>query len=65
MPVSTLLACAESARLRDPSVTRVLAALDARMDEIYWADYAWDDAQGEWRTLQAASLDAPDRLVLP
>jgi tRNA threonylcarbamoyladenosine biosynthesis protein TsaB len=65
VPVSTLLACAESARLRDPSVTRVLAALDARMDEIYWADYAWDDAQGEWRTLQAASLDAPDRLVLP
>jgi tRNA threonylcarbamoyladenosine biosynthesis protein TsaB len=65
VPVSTLLACAESARLRDPSVTRVLAALDARMDEIYWADYAWDPAQGEWRTLQAASLDAPDRLALP
>jgi tRNA threonylcarbamoyladenosine biosynthesis protein TsaB len=65
VPVSTLLACAESARLRDPSATRVLAALDARMDEIYWADYAWDPAQGEWRTLQAASLDAPDRLVLP
>lgn len=65
VPVSTLLACAESARLRDPSASRVLAALDARMDEIYWADFAWDDAQGDWRTLQAASLDAPDRLVLP
>jgi tRNA threonylcarbamoyladenosine biosynthesis protein TsaB len=65
VPVSTLLACAESARLRDPSAARVLAALDARMDEVYWADYAWDDAQGEWCTLQAASLDAPDRLVLP
>ncbi|WP_341315182.1 tRNA (adenosine(37)-N6)-threonylcarbamoyltransferase complex dimerization subunit type 1 TsaB [Paraburkholderia sp. IMGN_8] len=65
VPVSTLLACAESARLRDPSAARVLAALDARMDEIYWADYAWDDAQGEWRTLQPASLDVPERLVLP
>ncbi|SIO40984.1 tRNA threonylcarbamoyladenosine biosynthesis protein TsaB [Burkholderia sp. GAS332] len=65
VPVSTLLACAESARLRDPSATRVLAALDARMDEIYWADYAWDAAVGEWRTLQPASLDAPERLVLP
>lgn len=65
VPVSTLLVCAESARLRDPSVTRVLAALDARMDEVYWADYAWDGAQGEWRTLQAASLDAPDKLHLP
>jgi tRNA threonylcarbamoyladenosine biosynthesis protein TsaB len=65
VPVSTLLACAESARMRDPSATRVLAALDARMDEIYWADYEWDATQGEWRTVQTASLDAPDRLVLP
>ena len=65
VPVSTLLACAESARLRDPSATRVLAALDARMDEVYWADYAWDAAQDEWRAVQSASLDAPERLVLP
>ncbi|MGF6636966.1 tRNA threonylcarbamoyladenosine biosynthesis protein TsaB [Paraburkholderia sp. MM5496-R1] len=65
VPIGTLLACAESARLRDPSTTRVLAALDARMDEIYWADYAWDDTQHEWRTVQAATLDAPERLVLP
>jgi tRNA threonylcarbamoyladenosine biosynthesis protein TsaB len=65
VPIGTLLACAESARLRDPSVKRVLAALDARMDEVYWADYAWDDVQGEWRTIQPASLDAPDRLRLP
>lgn len=65
VPIGTLLVCAESARLRDPSTTRVLAALDARMDEIYWADYAWDDAQHEWRTVQTASLDAPGRLVLP
>lgn len=65
VPIGTLLACAESARLRNPAATRVLAALDARMDEVYWADYAWDDAQGEWRTVQPASLDAPDRLILP
>jgi tRNA threonylcarbamoyladenosine biosynthesis protein TsaB len=65
VPVSTLLVCAESARLRDASATRVLAALDARMDEVYWADYSWDDAQGEWRTVQKASLDAPQHLVLP
>jgi tRNA threonylcarbamoyladenosine biosynthesis protein TsaB len=65
VPVGTLLACAESARLRDPSVKRVVAALDARMDEVYWADFAWDEAEGEWRTIQPASLDAPDRLRLP
>ena len=65
VPIGTLLACAESARLRDPSVKRVVAALDARMDEVYWADFAWDEAEGEWRTIQPASLDSPDLLSLP
>ncbi|WP_459622775.1 tRNA (adenosine(37)-N6)-threonylcarbamoyltransferase complex dimerization subunit type 1 TsaB [Burkholderia sp. 3C] len=70
VPVGTLLACAEHARLnalaaRQAPPVRVLAALDARMDEAYWADYAWDDAAGDWRTLQPASLDAPDALVMP
>ncbi|MBB3256532.1 tRNA threonylcarbamoyladenosine biosynthesis protein TsaB [Paraburkholderia bannensis] len=68
VPVSTLLVCAESARLRDPAATRVLSALDARMDEAYWADYAWDasaGAAGDWRTLQGASLDAPEAIVAP
>src|SRR6202000_2931218 len=60
-----LLACAESARLRDASATRVLAALDARMDEVYWADFAWDASEGEWRTVRPASLGAPDALALP
>jgi tRNA threonylcarbamoyladenosine biosynthesis protein TsaB len=65
VPIGTLAACAESARRRDPSATRVLAALDARMDEVYWADYAWDDALQDWRTVRAAALDAPERLVAP
>ncbi|CAG4892271.1 tRNA threonylcarbamoyladenosine biosynthesis protein TsaB [Paraburkholderia saeva] len=65
VPVGTLLACAESARLRDPSASRVLAALDARMDEVYWADYAWDDARHDWRTVHPASLDAPGNMTLP
>ena len=61
VPVGTLLACAEFARLREPSVTRVLAALDARMDEVYWADFEFDTAAGDWRTIRPASLDAPER----
>lgn len=65
VPVSTLLVCAESARLRDASATRVLAALDARMDEAYWADYAWDASTGDWTTVQVASLDAPEAVVAP
>jgi tRNA threonylcarbamoyladenosine biosynthesis protein TsaB len=65
-PVSTLLACAEAARLHDPAApARVLAALDARMDEVYWADYEFDAASNEWRTLHPASLDSPGALVLP
>lgn len=65
VPVSTLLICAESARLRDPSITRVLAVLDARMDEVYWADYAWDAESGDWQTLAPPSLGSPETLVAP
>jgi tRNA threonylcarbamoyladenosine biosynthesis protein TsaB len=65
VPISTLLACAELARLRDPSAARVLAVLDARMDEVYWADYAWDTARGDWSVLTPPSLAAPGALVAP
>jgi tRNA threonylcarbamoyladenosine biosynthesis protein TsaB len=65
VPVGTLLACAEFARLHDRSVTRVLCALDARMDEAYWADFGWDAPSGDWLVHQAASLDVPDAIVLP
>ncbi len=65
VPVGTLLACAEHARLRAPRTARVLAALDARMDEVYWADYAWDDAAGDWRVLHPAALDAPGAVGVP
>jgi tRNA threonylcarbamoyladenosine biosynthesis protein TsaB len=66
VPVSTLLACAEAARMNGaPMPARVLVALDARMDEVYWADYAFDTVKAEWDTLHAASLDAPGVLPLP
>jgi tRNA threonylcarbamoyladenosine biosynthesis protein TsaB len=65
VPVGTLLACAEFARLRDASATRVLSALDARMDEAYWADFAWDETAGDWLAHRAASLDIPDAIAFP
>ncbi|TAM04083.1 MAG: tRNA (adenosine(37)-N6)-threonylcarbamoyltransferase complex dimerization subunit type 1 TsaB [Paraburkholderia sp.] len=65
VPVGTLLVCAESARLRDAAATHVLAALDARMDEAYWAEFEWDAAARDWRTVHPASLDAPERIVAP
>lgn len=65
VPVGTLLACAEAARARDPAVQHVLAALDARMDEVYWAEYAWAETPGEWLTVHPAALDAPAAVPAP
>lgn len=59
LPVSTLEACAQAARERDPAVEHVVAALDARMDEVYWASYAFDLARARWRVIDAPSLADP------
>jgi tRNA threonylcarbamoyladenosine biosynthesis protein TsaB len=53
MPIDTLLAIAEDARA-DRSALRIWVAIDARMDEIYAAEY--DYAAGEWHTLTAPLL---------
>jgi tRNA threonylcarbamoyladenosine biosynthesis protein TsaB len=65
VPVSTLLVCAQSARMRDAAASRVLAVMDARMDEVYWADFAWDSERDEWCTLRPAMLAAPAALAVP
>jgi tRNA threonylcarbamoyladenosine biosynthesis protein TsaB len=56
LPIDTLLAVAEDARAgRDP--VRVWAVMDARMDEIYAAQYAFAD--GCWSVLDAPMLTTP------
>ncbi|VVE25834.1 tRNA (adenosine(37)-N6)-threonylcarbamoyltransferase complex dimerization subunit type 1 TsaB [Pandoraea soli] len=65
VPVGTLLACAEAARALRVDTQRVLVALDARMNEAYWADYAWDSATGDWREVQPAALDAAEAVRAP
>lgn len=40
LPMDTLLAVAEAARLQY-GCTEVIAVLDARMNEVYWARYQW------------------------
>ena len=66
LPIDTLLAVAEDARLRSAqpqAPMTVLAVLDARMDEVYSAAYHWDGLA--WHALQALQVGAPQDLVPP
>ena len=74
LPIDTLLAVAEEARFACAAmanatpVTRVLAVLDARMDQVYVAAYeceALADAVPVWRCVQEAELQSPDALRWP
>jgi tRNA threonylcarbamoyladenosine biosynthesis protein TsaB len=64
VPVSTLMACAEAARTQDDTVRCVLVAMDARMEEAYWAIYAWTD-EGDWSVVSAPALSAPEAIAAP
>ncbi|KGT95719.1 hypothetical protein NG99_02190 [Erwinia typographi] len=56
--VSTLKTMAQSAwRLR--GATRVLAAIDARMGEVYWAEYQRDE-QGRWQGEETEAVLTPE-----
>jgi len=66
LPVDTLLAVAEEARGQCPAAElplRVLAMLDARMDEVYAAAYTFDGQC--WMQLEAYRLARPEDLALP
>jgi len=59
LPLDTLMAVAEDARVR-VGLHDVWVAMDARMDEIYAAHYLWTDAA--WRTNVAPALVTLDGL---
>jgi tRNA threonylcarbamoyladenosine biosynthesis protein TsaB len=59
LPLITLEAMAEACRART-GATDVLAVLDARMNEVYWAQYRWN---GAWDTVSAPALCAPEAVV--
>lgn len=64
LPVPSLLALAQAARSAaalDATQGRITALLDARMDEIYAASYAFDGAL--WTALQTPCLVAPEDVV--
>ena len=66
LPVDTLLALAEQARLQH-GCTQVVAVLDARMDEVYVARHAWQ--AGAWHSLDADdsafALCKPEAVQVP
>ncbi|WP_216797539.1 tRNA (adenosine(37)-N6)-threonylcarbamoyltransferase complex dimerization subunit type 1 TsaB [Candidatus Vallotia tarda] len=65
VPVSTLLACAERARFANTDTRRVLVALDARMGEVYWADFMWDSKLADWQIRHPAALSLPAYVPAP
>jgi tRNA threonylcarbamoyladenosine biosynthesis protein TsaB len=81
LPIDTLLAVAEEARAANASTgaapaTRVLAVMDARMEQVYVAAYEFtpnvagtaDEANqmpGTWRCVQEPELHSPESLHWP
>jgi tRNA threonylcarbamoyladenosine biosynthesis protein TsaB len=59
VPVVTLLAMAEAARMAGAG-DELIAVMDARMGEVYWARYRFD---GEWRTITEPTLSRADQVV--
>ena len=64
LPVDTLLAVAQDARSRH-GATRVLAVLDARMNELYSAAYQADATTGAWQALGDMVVGPPEALQAP
>jgi len=63
LPISTLEAMAVSARELNTGHTRVLTALDARMDEVYWG--AFDIAEPLPKALMEESVRSPAEVEAP
>lgn len=61
LPLVTLEAMAEACRART-GAGEVLAVLDARMGEVYWAQYRHDAGRQAWIEVAAPALCAPQDL---
>lgn len=63
IPVSTLAALAQTA-YDQGAEGKIIAAWDARMDEMYWGAYELDN-QGRLQCLQTEALNKPAEIQLP
>ncbi|HZW12505.1 MAG TPA: tRNA (adenosine(37)-N6)-threonylcarbamoyltransferase complex dimerization subunit type 1 TsaB [Noviherbaspirillum sp.] len=59
IPVVTLEAMAQACR-ESFAASEVLVLLDARMEEVYWAQYRYD---GGWQVVTAPTLSSPEEVV--
>ena len=59
LPIVTLLAMAQDCRERS-GADQVLAVLDARMGEVYWAQYEF---AGDWQTVVAPTLSSAEAVA--
>lgn len=66
IPISTLKAMAQRA-FDETGCKNILAAIDARMDEVYWGAYYLDpqDASPLWKIAGEECVISPDKLILP
>ena len=68
LPVDTLLAVAEDARARH-GLTQVVAVLDARMNEVYTAAFAWQATPGhppgQWQAQADWQVTPPEAVEVP
>ena len=62
LPVSNLAVLAQRA-LREQGATQVAAAIDARMDEVYWGCYR--EHGGEMQLVGSEAVLPPEQVVLP
>ncbi|PZR52709.1 MAG: tRNA (adenosine(37)-N6)-threonylcarbamoyltransferase complex dimerization subunit type 1 TsaB, partial [Stutzerimonas stutzeri] len=62
LPVSTLATIAQRA-WREQGATQVAAAIDARMDEVYWGCYR--EHGGEMQLVGSEAVLPPEQVVLP
>ena len=66
IPVSTLKAIAQRA-YEQTQIKYVLATIDARMDEVYWACYYLDDSKPDnaiWQVSEAECVISPEQIEL-
>jgi len=61
IPVVSLHAMAETCR-ENHRITDILAILDARMKEVYWAQYQYDESGG-WRTVIEPRMTPPSGVI--